>query len=513
MNRATKHKNGVFYTPNELACHLVSRCLIESPRLVFDPACGEFSLLMAAKRHYGLTDDRLYGCDKRKIKTKGLAVRYQKCDFFKFQDATRFDLVVTNPPYVKGNQCPKSCREWYAQRRYVDLHISRRADFWVYFILKCVDHISDGGTLAAILPWSFFQSDYSRNVRAYLTQVFGRVDIQVLTMSHFADTPQKVILLWLYKKGQQCNSIRVCCSDDIAEKNKLKFQSLSTEDWIAGDHLRGVEVEVSADNGSSLFGTYCDVKIGIVPGATKFFIRTQKQVQDIGAEQKDYLPIITKGKCLSTLDASDIDNDVVLCSLKITSENKGKFAAWIHEAEEVKYHKRRHCRNRAVWYELQYPERLPDAFFTYRASSVPLLMLNDISIQCTNSIHGIYFRDSNLSNDKKRWLQVSLLIAYSLADLELKARTYGKNVLKIEPTALKKVRVYCPDGPISKTVLNKISSLLRSGLRERAVVEATKYVFKAMGLGARQQREIISAYNKLREQRIGKKDCAIKFGI
>lgn len=511
MTRLVKHRNGVFYTPAELATYLLSHCPDGKPRRVLDPACGEFSLLMAASKKYGLSNEQLVGCDKRRIRKNNYSGEYCCKDFFKFEDKEEFDLIVTNPPYVKGDRCPKSCRVWYAGRKLEGFTLSKRADIWVYFILKCLDHLADSGTLAAILPWSFFQTDYSLEVRRYLAAHFKRIDVQVLTTAHFSDTPQKVVLLWMVGKGDSRTEVRYCCSDNLSG-DALRFVKIKNEQWLDACSLRGVKPQSAKVSGVSTFGAYCDVKIGLVPGATKFFVRTKDQLTDIKIKPCECVKIITQCKSISAFDVSRIPVDGVRYALKITAKNVDRYRELIADAEAVDYHKRSHCKNRKNWYSLDFPERVPDAFFTYRASSVPLMTLNDAAVDCTNSVHRIFLRDNDLSIDKRRWLQISMLSAYSLFDFELKARTYGKNVLKIEPTALRNVRVYCPDTPVRREKVEEIAGLIEQGNKEAAVVVATAYVFDTMKLSKAKRIRIVDGYNRLRVQRMGAGN-EIDFGL
>ena len=507
MNLATKHKNGVYYTPQALARHLLSRCPVKKPNLVFDPACGRFSLLLAAQEKYRLRNDCCIGCDKRRIGAIRVGFKYVCSDFFRFSDDNSVDLIVTNPPYIKGDRCPSSCRRWYEKRAIEGVEIGRRADMWTYFLLKSIDHLSPGGSIAAILPWSFFQANYAKSFRAYLIGEFKKIDIQVLTAAHFDDTQQKVVLLWLYGKGCECSSIRYCCNDEIlntVEADK-SFESISRTDWISGARVRGVSPSSGNEVGVSDFGTYCDVKIGLVPGATQFFIKTKDQVDALGIDKHDYVKMLANGKSLACLNASDVSQEYVRYALRIDDDNLKRFRKEIKEAEAVGFQNRIHCKKRKHWYSLCFPEKKPDAFFTYRTSSYPLMMLNDCGLECTNSVHRIFFKEKNLSEDKKRWLQISILSVYSLLDFEMLARVYGANVLKIEPTALKSVRVYCPDLPVSRRVLSKIGYALKRGDRLSACEEATQYVFETMKLPKRKRQEIMEEYKCLRNQRLGMK--------
>ena len=217
---------------------------------------------------------------------------------------------------------------------------------------------------------------------------------------------------------------------------------------------------------------------------------------------------ISEGDCqfivTSTSDVSSLvlqDKTGLKRILTITDKDSERYQKLIEEGEKNGLHERRHCKNRKCWYSINVPPHSPDAFFSYRSSSIPLLTLNKLGVWCTNALHAIFFHKNNVSENQIQWIQLSLLSAFSLLDIELLAKTYGKDVLKIEPSALKKVRVYCPDKPIDAAIIEAIDTLLKSGDREEVVAVATRYVMNDMKLSESQEKHIKNSYNQLRSQR------------
>ena len=500
MKVLEKRLNGVFYTPVEVATYLLSRCPSKAIRAIFDPACGEFALLNAAYMKYGARIERLVGCDKRLIKIPRCGIRFVHSDFFAYHPKKQYDLIVQNPPYIKANRCDSLCRAWaHGHKEFAD--IDKRADLWVYFLLKSLTHLRKGGTLAAVLPWAFIQANYSSAIRRILLENFKSIHVQVLTKSHFADTTQKVVLLWLSGKGLKNNAIKVCISDELKNRSKIRFADIDESMWISGLGIRipqDYKINVDSEDVRSL-GDICDIKIGLVPGATSFFIKTLEQMRKENISEGDCQFIVT-----STSDVSSLvlqDKTGLKRILTITDKDSERYQKLIEEGEKNGLHERRHCKNRKCWYSIKVPPHSPDAFFSYRSSSIPLLTLNKLGVWCTNALHAIFFHKNNISENQIQWIQLSLLSAFSLLDIELLAKTYGKDVLKIEPSALKKVRVYCPDKPIDAAIIEAIDTLLKSGDREEVVVVATRYVMNDMKLSESQEKHIKNSYNQLRSQR------------
>lgn len=508
MKASEKQLNGAFYTPTELANYLISRCPNKAIRTILDPACGEFALLNAAHMKYGARIERLVGCDKRLIKTVHGSIRFVHSDFFKYHPKKQYDLIVANPPYIKANRCDALCRMWMSKHeQFAD--VGKRADLWVYFLLKSITHLRMGGTLAVILPWAFLQANYSSAIRRILLGNFKSIHVQVLTKSHFADTTQKVVLLWLSGKGKTNKDIKICVSDELEECSKTRFVDIDGCMWISGLGIRIPKIYKSNFVGNDVrpLGDLCDIKIGLVPGATSFFIKTLEQMRKLNVSEEDCQCIVTSTREIGSLSLQEKSGLKRL--MTITDEDVEKYRGMIEEGEKNGLHERRHCKNRKCWYSIVVPSHTPDAFFSYRTSSIPILTINKLGVWCTNALHAIFFHENDVSVNQIQWIQISLLSAFSLLDIELLSKTYGKDVLKIEPNALKKVRVYCPDKPIDTGVVEKIDTLLKSGDRDTVVIIATRYIMNDMGLSESQKRHIMNSYNRLRSQRALKK---IQFG-
>lgn len=499
MKDSEKRSNGAFYTPIFLADYLLSKCPKSSVKRVLDPACGEFALLIAANKWYR-GKALLVGCDKVATKSHRVKAKFVRGDFFEYTEGSSFDLIVANPPYIRSNNRGCVCDKWL-QAFGGDIEICKRADVWVYFLYKSISHLRKGGTLAAILPWSFFQAGYSKPIRKYLGDTFGEIRYQILTKAFFEDTPQKVVLLWAYLKGEVCKSICGCCSDDVCADGCSALKHISRERWEEGLLYRGKET-VGIRNGDVMtLQELCDVKIGIVPGATSFFVYRENQLAKERISRKDCVRIISSCKELNSLQIAK--SAPLKFLLQINETNIGRYRQLIKDGEIKKFNERKHCQLRKPWYSLVLPKKAPDAFFTYRASLVPVMSFNKAKVWCTNSVHAIFFK-RKCTNEQRKWIQLSLISVLSLADMERLGKVYGKDILKIEPSELKKVRVYCPQNmKVSLKVWRSVQHCLAIGDRDGAVVMASHYVFKKMGLKENVQKAIVADYCNLRAQRSG----------
>ena len=501
-----KKINGRFYTPERLADLLINNCdeLLSARKtgnLVLDPSCGDGALIKSVQRRFG---DAVvcYGCD---VSPKPMCVgklRFKQGDFFDYPVRKKFSLIVTNPPYVRFALNVSHSGMWYAKSRYSDVRLDKRTDLWAYFLLKSMDMLRDGGEIAAILPWSFFFTDYAASIRSIISDQFGRIVVQVLSEACFSDTQQKVILLWLKNYGKKCVRFEVGYSSGGGQRNDLYVEA-PLSSWIDGMCMRHADKVDIAHEDVCRMEDVSTIRIGTVPGSTKFFVWDRKDALKKNRRLTDFVPIITTSRDVVSLNTQSLPVDRYRFLLVLNEKNKRRFEAEIAAGEEDGCNLPSHCAKRNPWYAIQVIEQdKRDAFFTYRVASLPVLILNDGEFCCTNSLHYVAFND-DITDEERRWIQISLLSVLSLIDVEYYSRVYGSNVLKVEPSSLKKVRVNCPNRPLPKNVYNEIEALLGQGERQQVIITASACVFKAMRLSTNLVRTLCNAYNQLRKQRMG----------
>jgi hypothetical protein len=74
------------------------------------------------------------------------------------------------------------------------------------------------------------------------------------------------------------------------------------------------------------------------------------------------------------------------------------------------------------------------------------------------------------------WVEVSLLSAISQLSLEINSKTYGREMLKLEPTSIKKCIVLRKKDKSVVPVYEKIISLLAQSKKDEAVIVATDFL-------------------------------------
>ena len=506
-------KNGIFYTPGPLAESLVNP-LIHSPKQkIFDPAFGNGSLLVAAhtelKNHFAVNNpgEQLYGCDLNPgdITDKSLFnTNLIKTDFFDFPIDNQYDVILMNPPYVRHYLIKPAIRDKYARLLTPTYGIKGRSDLWAYFLIKAVMHLKRGGSIGAILPWSFLQADYAQKIRSWLLDKFKEIDILALSTEYFAGTEERILLIWLKNFDKKTESIKISFSRDL-EDNRT-YMELDKKVWqsspVAVSDRHDIETIIQnyIETYNFLrFREIAEVRIGVVTGADKFFILPEQDIKKIRFPEKQLIPILSSAREFSDLHLNG--KDPLKRLIKFSKDTHTYETRYIKEGEKLGFDQRAHSQRRTPWYSVDVG-KTPDAFFPYRMATIPYLMLNNNKTQCTNSIHRIYFKD--LSENEKKWIQVSLLAITGQLSIESYSKTYGRGVLKVEPKALKNSIVYRSNDPDINSVYPHLSTLISSGDKNAAMTKATEFLFDKLKIKKTHYSDALSALIELQNRRLYK---------
>jgi adenine-specific DNA-methyltransferase len=501
-------RNGIFYTPKSLANILVRPLINSKNKNIFDPAYGAGSLLLAFEEESSrLGKSRrpcLWGCDK-KPKNGFLShlspKHFFKVDFFEFSTENKFDTIVLNPPYVRHHFLSERKVSKYQSmtRQYCEL--STKSDLWAYFLLKSTRHLKIDGAIGAILPWSFFQADYAQSLRVWLANHFSKIRVLVQGEDLFLKTGERVLLLWLHGFGRPSKKIEVSFSKRLGEKPL--YSTLDNSEWVQRKVLFGttkikeILSKYELEYGFSKFIDHADVKIGIVTGADNFFIVPKNHAVEKKIPKKNLLAIFTSSKELGGLILNG--NSPKKYLLKLDERGSSDFRSLIKEGVKKGYHQRAHSLRRKPWYSVILGGT-PDAFFPYRSFQTPYLVLNNYDVQCTNSIHRIFFKKLTVTEIK--WIQISLLSVPSQLSIEANSKTYGSGVLKIEPYSLKEAIVFRSNDRRIGAVYRKISTLLHDNKKQEAIDVATEFINNALGVSKQLDSQARSALESIQNRRL-----------
>lgn len=504
-------RNGIYYTPKPLAENLLEPLIKRVSQTIFDPAYGDGALLVAAEeilkkrmneKNPGL---QIFGCDKQPVngRLSHLEANLSKQDFFDYSQENKYDTIVLNPPYIRHHLMDNIERKKYHNLIASSCNLKYTSDLWAYFLIKAIGHLKKNGSMGAILPWSFLQADYARKIRMWLLDKFEEIKIHAISSEYFAGTQERVLLVWLKSFGQETNSIKISFSKKL--EGNMTYMELEKEGWRSSPVVVSDQYDIETiiqryinEYNFIRFGEIAKVRIGVVTGADKFFILPESEAKHKCFTDEQLIPILSSSKEFSDffLNGKNPLKRLIVFSKK----NHDYETDYIKEGEKQGFHLRAHSLLRTPWYNVNVGDT-PDAFFPYRMANIPYLMFNN-QAQCTNSIHRVYFR--KLSENEKKWIQVSLLAVPGQLSIERYAKTYGRGVLKIEPAALKNSIVYLSNDPSINLIYNQVSKLISLNKKYNSMVIATNFLNEKLKVNRVHSDSAISALLELQNRRLNK---------
>ncbi len=517
---------GSYYTPDELATILAEWALQPGEGTVLDPSFGGCAFLNAATK---VLEDRgvpdagglVFGVDIDKSCLEYVRgnrnLAEENCIFTDFLSlspeevpGTPFKAVIGNPPYLRHHWFNGASRE--AGRTAISsagAKLPETASAWAYFLIHALSFLAKGGRLAMLVPEAILQADYASSVRDLLVSRFRQVSLVYIYDRLFEGTDEAVVAVIASGFGRN-GSLRVEAverTEDLAAiLNTSKCESaapnLTTEkgryiDSRTAHLLDELEQHPAVKEISDL----ATVRIGLVTGANRYFIRDAKELERLGIPPEFWVRLVSRTRWLPGLDFTEEDlkklvdsgKRAILVRPMSAHEDTPGVGRWINEGLEGGIHKRYKCTIRDPWFRVDL-QTVPDAFATCTRMGAPLLVLNRAGSQCTNALHALSWRrgvDASASA-----IAVGFLTSAVSVWSELYGRRYGGGVLKIEPGTLKRTPV--PVFQRAKCAFVELNKLIRCGREEDARALADDLVLRdELGLSENDIRRLQGASKQL----------------
>jgi adenine-specific DNA-methyltransferase len=193
-----------------------------------------------------------------------------------------FDVVVANPPYVRGELLGNQKDEFKATDIYKPVYTGT-ADLYVYFYMRALDLLKNRGNMAFITSNKFIRAKYGTGLRAYLAEnanMREMIDFGELPVFKEAATFPYILLA---EKAQPRKKTRFTQVDawgefdsvrELVEEHgeTLPETAINKDDWTLADRETGKLIHKLSHTGRPL-GTVVKGKIyrGLVTGRNKIF--------------------------------------------------------------------------------------------------------------------------------------------------------------------------------------------------------------------------------------------------
>jgi adenine-specific DNA-methyltransferase len=506
---------GAYYTPLPLAKSLVNWAIRDPTDKMLDPSFGGCAFLIAARDR--LRDlkspnpaQQVFGVDidesawKYLLPLRGdgaLATQFCLGDFLDLNppetEQDKYSTIIGNPPYI-FHGVSVSRRESASKKiRHLTKDLPLRSSQWAYFVLHSLSFLKKGGRMVMILPTAFLQAEYANSVRGVLYENFSTIDYITLEERIFEGTDEQVMILLAddFKNGTTSNRLHHLDSIEklpsflkniSKRKPKVQKNDLSEVTLLQTlpKDVQAIINKYTKYSKIATIGDLFDIKIGTVTGANELFLFTESQIKNLGFSKEFLKPILARPKFITGLSLTDedfleyvarenqsyllaIEQDDIFEELasdalleirlgRILPEN---IRQYLHKIELMVLNTS-HGKSRNPWYSIRLTST-PQAFFQYMSASYPRFVLNSAGVCCTNNLHRLTLKDSTRTDLLKK-VALGTLSSISWLDAEISGRSYGRGVLKLEPKAIKQLRVPLLD-EVDPCFFRQIDQILRLG--------------------------------------------------
>lgn len=507
--RDRKKTWGIFYTPIEVSRCLADWAIRSSEDTALEPSFGGCGFLKEAAR--ALADKgcdnpwaQLCGCDKdlaafgnlpREYAHPGRQRRFLHSNFLDTTPADyhheQFSVVIGNPPYVSRHNMRQYQLDSAARVNEANEGaVPGRASLWAYFLVHSLRFLKPTGRMAWVLPRSLSQSDYGRRMVEYLCERFDSVAVisvgHRLFLNYGAEEVIDVLLCAGYRpqKGIRTNPLVTYANSvqDLVEniKSAVTSHCALAVDISSGrqELLTQAERNAIADYGHVVsvrrFGDIAKIKIGIVTGATRFFVLRYSDLKEAGLTKHACTPLLTKATYARGLawqvedvvksTAANLRVLLVRDDLDSTQRYWAKFPSDLRKSIAT-------FKKRSKW-NAPDDKKIPPAFFFGLVDNGPRLVVNDASSNSNNSIYRVYF-DPKLTKWRQRAISLFMMSSYVQVSGEMVGRVCGSGGLKFEPSDAYKLKIIESVAGLSQAHIEelwtKVDNLVRSGNEAEAI--------------------------------------------
>ena len=540
---------GGYYTSESLARWLCDWAIRDANNVILEPSCGDGEFLLAATDRLEalgaqgpVRANHLFGveilsdeADKARQRLRSqlghrAADVVETSDFFAWwsrPDRPMFDAVVGNPPFIRYQSFPEPYRS-----RAMDIMVgqglspNRLTNIWVPFVVGAAASLKAGGRMALVLPAELLQVSYAAQLRSFLTDRFGKIDLIACNELFFEKAEQEVLLL-LADEAREAPSENNPCqvtlteSDSVAHIVKRKPATVlkgaspktichDSEKWLKY-FLSPEEIafmrELRASGVATPLSTYASVNVGVVTGKNQFFVLRQSEIEERGL-QDHTMPLVSRSAHLhgasigkrdwKKLSAQDQRVHMLHLAPINGSKPKGALESYIRLGEEEKVHQGYKCSIRTPWYAVP-SVWVPDAFVFRQIYDFPRVVLNNAEATSTDTIHRMRCKNGN-----PRAVIANTYTYLTAASAEIEGRSYGGGVLELEPTEAEKLLMPAKLGPAMS--IQEADRLVREDRLADVLEENNRLVLMGqMGLSRNDCRLLQTVWEKMRDRRLGRR--------
>ena len=470
-----RRKHGQFATPFSLAREIVSYgidLLDENVISFLEPSLGTGAFYSALvheqcktakniRQATGIEIDPAYFSIAKSIWNDGCLQVYN-ADFTHFPNDGKYNLLITNPPYVRHHYISQEVKNYLGERAKEEtgIEVSGLAGLYCYFMLLSHKWLAPSAICGWLIPSEFMDVNYGKAIKEYLLNKVHllRVHRYDPDNSKFDDALVSSCVVWFKNEildsdydieFSYSGTHKAPLQSKIIKKSVLR----SERKWT---RFPGKEIRDSKGAAATI-GDYFTIKRGLATGDNNFFILEKEKIQKLGLDMSFFKPILPSPRNLKTdCVETDIGGNPKLesqyylldCALSEAEVHNNYPALWEYLQSGISETSGKYlCRNRKTWYwqeQRQATRFLCSYMGRGNAGGAPIrFILNLSDAIVTNSYLMLYPKtrlQQVIDNDPDVVYQIwEELKSIGADEIEDEGRVYGGGLKKIEPKELAKV--------------------------------------------------------------------------
>ncbi len=406
---------GQIFTKGIVARYMVSLFDLPKQANIMDPCFGTGSFLDALME-YEYINVTACEIDTTLFTTaKSMYPQYQLIndDFLKHNKVNTYDGIVMNPPYIRQEKI-NELESYGITKGALRLNpifsgLPSTANMYMYFIVKAIDLLKDGGQLIVIFPSSWMNAKSGANFQEKLLSKCS-IDKQVYIHGEVFEREALVDVVFLKLIKGKCN---INTHEEHLEARNGKLEPLELET------INTLKIF------SYPFSELATIKRGLTTGCNRMYINPDM----LSVNSECFKPIISSPKSIkgyTTLHAR-LDRLFVPNKDTISEEVLGYLDFWKNKI--INEHKPKtvysKINSNATWYELR--EICAEGIlFSYFVRNDMKFVMNETGVLVRDNFYII-------SPHIDKWLMLAFLNNYyTYYQLELSGKKYGAGLLKLQ---------------------------------------------------------------------------------
>ncbi|HWR65149.1 MAG TPA: N-6 DNA methylase [Bellilinea sp.] len=466
--REQRTRLGQVFTP-----YAIAKCMAQwvsarrSPASVLDPALGLgvfLRCLLEDEKNAGSkmtgfeVDPETAAAAKHLFESSGYAhIKVENSNYLEADWESKFDAILCNPPYRKFRGLPDKEQMATTFMRHTGITFSRAANLYIFFLIKLIWQLAEGGRAAVILPFEFLNADYGVPVKQLLLDhgILRKVLILGEALQPFTVVITTACILCLERSAQSnppefvtvhsmeelsAIAARFKHEDGSSQASTGNGQAVRSpgEKWLVPMRLNQ-----AANKKMVPLSTFGKVMRGIATGDNAFFVISEAQREQAELDEECVLPCLAKSSYAADLEFSQEHFSRLRASQKpVWLVN---LAGWEDLPAVERYIEYGLARGtdmrfltskRSPWYALEQRPAAPLLVTTFSRGKLRWVR-NRAGVRNLTAFHGFYPHTG---------VDLDLLCAYLVTPLAQERlthqrREYGNGLHKYEPNDLNRAMV------------------------------------------------------------------------